>query len=102
MKTLKKYFFWLCCFALSCLLLTWHPATQGIAIGLATIPMVDGVSDPHARVILSVLAFVAMSWLSLWVVEAVAVLVAVEIGRAVARWYDQVRMADQELKGTLA
>jgi hypothetical protein len=96
-KRLGKYFFWLCCFVLACFMLTVHPAAQGIAIGLATIPVVDGVDDPHARVILSVLAFIGLSWLSLWVAEAVAILVAVEIGRALTKWYKQVSWADAEL-----
>lgn len=97
MKKILKFLFWAACFALAVVLLTWHPATQGMAIGLATIPVVDGVEDAHAKVILSVLAFLSLTWLSLWVAEAVAILVAVELGRALQKWYWQCRWADKEM-----
>lgn len=96
MKRLLKWAFWLFCFALACLLLTAGPITQGMAVGLATIPVTEGVDDAHARIILSVLSFVALSWLALWVAEAVALLVTIEIARAFTKWYYQIRWANDE------
>lgn len=97
MKRTLRVLFWLVCFALAVWMMTFHPATQGMAIGLATVPVVDGVDDAHAKVVLGVLAFVSFTWLSLWVAEAVAILVAVELVRALTKWYYQVWWANKEM-----
>lgn len=93
MDFLKQCAIWLACITCAIALFTLSPITQTAAIGLATIPVTENVSDPHARVFLGILAFLGVTWLSLVVAEAAALLVAVELRKALHKWWKQIKLA---------
>jgi len=62
---------------------------------LATVPITQGVGDPHARVFLSIAAFVGISWLALNVAELAALLVTFELRKALQNWVHQARCAKE-------
>jgi hypothetical protein len=62
-----------------------HPLTMPIAAGLATMPVLMGIGDPHARIVLSMAMFMAFLFLAMNFAELAALAVCIEVRKCLTK-----------------